>query len=104
MKTSLGEDESSREPLRLWPGMAAAILLALARYALPLVVPGTGTIGVLGELAGSVAILVWWLFFSRARWIARAGALALMIVAMVVTARFLHVSIATGALGMLFPL
>jgi len=104
MKTSLGEDESSREPLRLWPGMAAAILLALARHALPLVVPGTGTIGVLGELAGSVAILVWWLFFSRARWIERAGALALMIVAMVVTARFLHVSIATGALGMLFPL
>jgi outer membrane protein assembly factor BamB len=104
MKAMPGNDESPREPLRLWPGVAAAVLLALARYVLPLVVPGTQTIGVLGGLAGSVAILVWWLFFSRAPWIERGGALALMIVAMVVTSRFLHVSIANGALGMLFPL
>ena len=104
MKTLLNEDGSPREPLRLWPGVAAAVLLALTRYALPLVVPGTQTIGVLGGLAGSVAILVWWLFFSRASWVERGGAVTLMIVAMVVTSRFLHVSIATGALGMLFPL
>jgi outer membrane protein assembly factor BamB len=51
-----------------------------------------------------VAILVWWLFFSRAPWVERGGALALMVGAMVVTSRFLHVSIAGGAMGMLFPL
>ena len=104
MMTLLIGNEPPREPLRLWPGVAAAVLLVLARHVLPLVVPDTQTIGVLGGLAGAVAILVWWLFFSRAPWFERGGALALMVGAMVVTSQFLHVSIAGGAMGMLFPL
>ena len=49
-----------------------------------------------GAVIGALAIAAWWLFFSRAPWMERLGALALMVVALVVTARFLHVSIAGG--------
>ena len=49
-----------------------------------------------------MAVILWWLFFSRAAWSERLGALALMIVAMFVTKRLVDVSIATGAQGCLF--
>jgi outer membrane protein assembly factor BamB len=60
--------------------------------------------GVIGGLFCAFAIVVWWAFFSRARWSERLGAIVLMIVALVATSRVIHVSIATGAMGMLFPI
>ena len=47
----------------------------------------------LGGLAGGLLILLWWLFFSRAPWSERIGAIGLMAVATLVTSRFLHISI-----------
>src|SRR5215469_2100021 len=44
------------------------------------------------------------LFFSRAPWAERLGAIALIGAAMFATSRFLDVSIATGAMGNLFPI
>jgi outer membrane protein assembly factor BamB len=44
---------------------------------------------------------VWWLFFSRAPWVERVGALVLMVVAIIATKRFVHESIAGGGMGML---
>jgi outer membrane protein assembly factor BamB len=93
---------TSRKPLRLWPGVVAAVLLCLVRFVVPAVVPGAFGVGILGGLVGALAIVVWWTFFSRAPWSERLGALALMIVAFVATSRVIHVSIATGAMGMLF--
>jgi outer membrane protein assembly factor BamB len=93
---------TSRKPLRLWPGVVAAVLLCLVRFVVPAVVPGAFGVGILGGLVGALAIVVWWIFFSRAPWSERLGALALMIVAFVATSRVIHVSIATGAMGMLF--
>ena len=58
----------------------------------------------LGGLVGGLAIVVWWVFFSRAPWSERLGAVVLMIVALVATSRIVHESIATGAMGMLFPI
>src|SRR6185503_10758627 len=49
-----------------------------------------------------LSIFVWWIFFSRAPWSERLGAIAVMIVALFVTSRFIHVSIAGGAMGFLF--
>jgi outer membrane protein assembly factor BamB len=43
-------------------------------------------------------------FFSRAAWIDRLGVLALMIAGLFATRFFLHESIATGGMGMLFPI
>jgi outer membrane protein assembly factor BamB len=46
-----------------------------------------------------VVILVWWLFFSRAPWPDRIGAVVLMVLAIVATYRVADVSIATGMMG-----
>lgn len=90
-----------RKPLRLWPGVAIAILLLLLRFAVPVVLPDAMIWGVLGAFAGTLAIVLWWLFLSRAPWVERLGAVGLMIIALWATKRFVHVSIATGAQGYL---
>ncbi|HEX8162311.1 MAG TPA: PQQ-binding-like beta-propeller repeat protein [Pyrinomonadaceae bacterium] len=88
-------------PLRLWPGVALVILMLLVRFVLPAVVPEAILVAMIGEVVGALAIIVWWLFFSRAPWPERVGALVLMIVALVATKRVVHPSIAGGAMGML---
>src|SRR6267143_1369848 len=56
----------------------------------------------IGELLGGLTIVVWWLFFSRAPWSERVGAIVLMGVALFATPRIVHKSIATGMMGMMF--
>ena len=92
----------STQPLRLWPGVALATIVLLARFVIPLVAPDASNYGVMAGLAGGLAILLWWLFFSRARWSERLGALGLMALALVVTRAFVDKSIRTGAMGFLF--
>ena len=90
------------KPLRLWPGVAAGVLLVLVRFAVPIAVPDATFIGVLGGLFCGLAVVVWWAFFSRApRW-ERWGGLVLIIVALAATPRFLHESIRTGSMGATF--
>ena len=50
----------------------------------------------LGGLVAALAIVVWWLFFSRAPWSERVGAIVLMIVALFATSRVLHESMRRG--------
>src|SRR5688572_27444903 len=91
-----------RKPLRLWPGVVLAGLLVLVRFVLPLFTPDVGNVGVMvGVLAGPLIVL-WWLFFSRAAWADRLGALGLMIVALFATYHLVDKSIRTGAMGFLF--
>jgi outer membrane protein assembly factor BamB len=97
-------EPSSRKPLRLWPGVVAAILLLLARFALPVIVPEAGPFGILGGLLFGLAIVVWWAFFSRAPGVERWGAVLLMIAGLFAASRLIHVSIATGMMGMMFPI
>ena len=91
-------------PLRLWPGVAAAVLICLARFVLPVVWPDGFGAWLIGGLVGVVAILVWWLFFSRAPWSERVGAIALMIVGVFATLRVAHVSLAEAGQGRLLPI
>jgi outer membrane protein assembly factor BamB len=74
----------------------------LARFGLPVVSPAATGIGVLAGLGGGLAIFVWWIFFSRAPWAERLGGIALIVVAMAVTPRILHASLANGMMGYLF--
>jgi hypothetical protein len=80
------------------------MLLVLLRLVVPLVVPGTAGVAILGGLASALAVLVWWLFFSRAPWVERLGGIALMAIAALVTWPLLHESIRNGMMGMMFTI
>ncbi len=86
----------------MWPGVAIVIVQLLLRFALPIFMPDAVLIGLLGAVVCSVAAILWWLTFSRARWFERVGVVALIIVGMLATERIVDVSIATGAQGFLF--
>ena len=95
---------TSPKPLRLWPGVVAAVVLCVLRYAVPLVFSDAFVVGFLGAVVCAVAILVWWVFFSRAPWFERIGALVVIVVAFLVTRPLLHKSIATGMMGLMYPI
>src|SRR5262245_171984 len=104
MTTAQTAQPAGQKPLRLWPGVLAVALQWLARFVLPLVVPEATIYGILGGVfGGGLAVLVWWLFFSRAPWSERVGALVLMAAGMFATSRLVHESIANGAMGMMLP-
>src|SRR5687768_3267521 len=98
-------------PLRLWPGVILAIVLALPRYVVPLIAPDAEIaempLVVLAIMSGvllAVAIAIWWLFFSRAPWPERVGAVALMILGVFVTRLVAHESIRGAHMGFMVPL
>lgn len=95
---------TSQRPLRLWPGVIIAVLLCLVTFGIPIVMPDQGGTAILGGVACGVAIIVWWLFFSRAAWPDRIGAIALMIVAVLLTKLVVHQSISNGMMGMMLPI
>jgi len=102
MSVSPADPRTDRRPLRLWPGVIVAAIIVFVKFALPLVMPDASSLGVIAGLACTVAIIVWWAFFSRAPWPERLGAVALMAVAVAVTRPFLHESIVGGMMGMMF--
>jgi hypothetical protein len=77
--------EPSPRRLRLWPGIALVVLLFVFRIGVKAFVPGIEGFGyaVLGALGCMLAILLWWLIFSRARWVERLGAIGTMAVTLV---------------------
>src|SRR5262244_3738451 len=93
----------SQKPLRVWPGVVAVVVLCLL-WLVPFVVRDTFMIAMMGGLACALVVLVWWLFFSRAPWIERVGAIALIVVLVAATKRVVHPSIAGGMMGMMLPI
>jgi outer membrane protein assembly factor BamB len=91
-------------PLRVWPGVAIVAVQWAVRFGIPIVAPDLAALAVMGGLLGLVGVVLWWLFFSRAAWFDRIAAVVLMVVATAATFPFLDVSLATGAMGMLFPM
>jgi outer membrane protein assembly factor BamB len=87
----------------LWPGILAVVLQWIGWFLVPVVLPMSEApfIGLLAGLLGGLAILVWWLLFSRAPWLERIGAPVLIVLALILTKRVVHPSIAGGAMGML---
>src|SRR6187549_2381381 len=93
---------ASREGLRLWPAVVIVLLQWVIRFGAPVLGPDYITWGVIAGLAGWPALIVWWLFFSRAAWSERIAGVAVMILAVALTWPFLDVSMSTGAMGALF--
>lgn len=87
--------------LRLWPGVAAVALQWLAWVVVPVVAPEAALAAFAGAAVGAALVLAWWLFFSRAPWIERIGAVVLMVAGVAVTSRLVHPSIANGHMGMM---
>jgi outer membrane protein assembly factor BamB len=72
-------------------------------FGLPSVAPEQGGTALIGGFAGGFAVLLWWLFFSRAAWSERSGAIVLVVVALAATSRLVHQSVRNGMMGfMLF--
>jgi outer membrane protein assembly factor BamB len=95
------DEPALQKPLRLWPGVVAAVL-CMVRFVVPIVVPDALLFSMLCGAVGALVIVLWWLFFSRAPWLERVGAIVLMIVALFGTPRFLHESVAKGNMGFQF--
>jgi outer membrane protein assembly factor BamB len=76
----------------------------LVRFGIPVVAPDLTMYAVIGGFTGAFALLVWWLFFSRAAWFDRIAGVVLIIGAIAATYPLLDVSMATGAMGMIFPM
>jgi outer membrane protein assembly factor BamB len=87
--------------LRLWPGVIVVVLQWLAWFVVPALFPRATPIALLIGVLCALAIVVWWVFFSRAPWSERVGVLVLMVIALIGTKRIVHESIAGGGMGML---
>src|SRR5882724_3977462 len=101
MTTTQTDSSTPRKPLRLWPGVVLVILQWLAWFVVPIFLPDMRLYGFLGGVLCGLAIVVWWMFLSRAPWVERVGALVLMVIAPIGTKFIVHKSIAGGGMGML---
>lgn len=91
-------------PLRLWPGVAAVAAQWFLWFFLPMIVPQATIVGLFGGFAAGLAVLLWWLFFSRAPWLERLAAIVLMVAAAATLLRvphLFHPSINGGMMGRL---
>jgi len=90
--------------LRLWPGIVAAALILIGLFVgliFTISLPDLASFGLLGAIIGTLVVFVWWLFFSRAPWPERLGALVLMIAFWFAMRPLLDRSILGGAMGAL---
>ncbi|MEN8204083.1 MAG: PQQ-binding-like beta-propeller repeat protein [Bacteroidota bacterium] len=91
--------------LRITPGIVIVIIQWLLWMFIPRIFPGAwiSAVGVMGGLLGGIAVLIWWVFFSRAPRFDRWNALILWILSLFVAYTFTDESITTGMQGMMFP-
>src|SRR5688572_21906336 len=88
---------TERKPIRLWPGVALVVLQWLAFVSA--FVGYEMLYGMGGALGLAAVIIVWWLFFSRAPWVERVVAVALMPVVVIAMRPIVHKSIENGFMG-----
>ena len=79
--------------------MTAAVLILIGAAIMP--IASASMIGIAAAMAGTVIALLWWLIFSRAAWIDRLAAVALIALAIYAMRPLLDPSIAGGAMGFL---
>ena len=81
-------------PLRVWPGIVAVALQWLARFGIKALIPGIKGFGrgMMVSFVFTIALIVWWAFFSRASRKERFGALGLIVAALGATWLFRHES------------
>jgi outer membrane protein assembly factor BamB len=78
------------------------LLQWLTRLGLPVIAPDFGSFAVVSGPIGALAVVVWWVSFSRAPWSERVGAVLLMVAAIAATPYILHESVRAGNMGAQF--
>jgi outer membrane protein assembly factor BamB len=99
MASSLNAAPAPRAAYRLWPGIIVVALQWLLWLVVPAFFPHTSALGLIAGFTGGLLVLIWWLFFSRAPWVERLGAVSLMVIGVAATTRAVHASIANGMMG-----
>src|SRR3982750_3841492 len=97
-------EQPARKTIRLWPGVAVVALQWLLWFVVPYVLPKFAIFAIFGGVACALVVVIWWLFFSRAMWVERIGAVVFMVVAVMLAKRIVHPSIAGGMMGMMLPI
>jgi len=98
--------DMARKPLRLWPGIAAIVLLLVSRFGVKIARPDFHGffIGMMAAFACALLVVLWWLAFSRAVWVERLGGIVLIVAALFATMKLGHVSMWPAALlGYVMP-
>ena len=71
-----------RKPLRVWPALAIVAAQVAGYFLLPILMPDAELpMGLIAIMVGALLALCWWLFFSRAPWLERIGAVLLIAIA-----------------------
>ncbi len=104
MITAASTGRNEQRDLRLWPGVVAIALLLLIRFALPFFWPETFLVALVASLVIALAILIWWIFFSRAPKLDRWAALPVMIAIAALTFPLIDKSIAGAMMGLMFAM
>jgi len=83
---------TSPNPLRVWPGVVAVALQWLSRFGIKALIPGIKGFGrgMMVSFVFTIALIIWWAFFSRASRKERLGALGLIVVTLGATWLFRH--------------
>jgi outer membrane protein assembly factor BamB len=95
-------ERESRKPLRLWPGVLAAAVQFVG-ILVAIVYPPAADFGLLACAVGALVIILWWLFFSRARWFERLGVIALLAAVIFAARPLMDKSILGAGMGVMFP-
>jgi hypothetical protein len=93
---------SLQKHLNFWPGVIIVLIQWALRFILPVINPGSVAIGFAAGILGGVAIVVWWIFFSKTPRVERWSAIVLMIICLVITSRIIDKSISTSMMGLMF--
>jgi outer membrane protein assembly factor BamB len=105
MKTDKKTNESKqKKPLRLWPAVVIVILQWLVRFVLPAISPDALPVGIFGGIICGLAVIAWWIFFSRASRLERWTAVVLIIATLAATSQLIDKSIATSMMGLMFAI
>ena len=99
MSISQTNNVTPRKPLRLWPGVVAVVLQWLFWVGVPLAMPDGILYAIGGAMVCALAIIIWWLFFSRAPWVERLAAIVVAIGAGFATRLSVHPSISNAGMG-----
>lgn len=78
--TSTQSGVTPQRLLRVWPGIVLVVLQWTARFGIKAVIPGIEgfSLSMMVSFVFTILLILWWVFFSRAKWLERLGGLALI--------------------------